>query len=173
MIILYWWVANMIWTLWSGEQWSSNKRERSTKWGDSGQVVVLRSNQVQYLHPFRMDWWISGNSNYVKMSRWIQNGVMDTCMMPGWGDGWMVVHLSHFSASPQLSSLSRGECDAIMDQKGQDGDFLVSCPANKSRFNQLYKTKGARFRVNDRGFFGFFEGSWEKQTLPGSCGRRY
>ena len=82
--------------------------------------------------------------------------------------GWL-----DFFSSLEISSHSRGECDAIMDQKGQDGDFLVSF-GNESNvtLTKNIKTKGSRFRVNDGRLLGLFEGTGEKQTLPGSCGSR-
>ena len=54
------------------------------------------------------------------------------------GRGWMEPHSVFFICLTIPFFYSRGECDAIMDQKGQDGDFLVSI--NKFFFFcRLYK----------------------------------
>ena len=61
------------------------------------------------------------------------------------GLGEMVGWLDFFS-SLEISSHSRGECDAIMDQKGQDGDFLVSF-GNESNVTLSKQYKNQRFEI--------------------------
>ena len=55
--------------------------------------------------------------------------------------GWL-----DFFSSLEISSHSRGECDAIMDQKGQDGDFLVSF-GNESNVTLSKQYQNQRFEI--------------------------
>ena len=67
----------------SGNQWASNEWERSAKWGDPGQVVVLWSDQVGGLDGFRMNWWMDQPLYYCSPIR------HDVWVDSDWINRWM------------------------------------------------------------------------------------